>query len=146
MAEAVDDVIALLDEVRLLFHRAAQVTEGLHGPEEITAGGRAVLEHLENAGPMSASELARRRHVSRQHIQLLVNSLLERELVTAQENPSHRRSPLLALTPIGARTIRRMTTRERRELARLDLPVAKDDLIAARDTLAALRTALGGMT
>src|SRR4051812_20304648 len=104
MVAVVDQIEALLDEVRLLFHRAAEVASELHGAEQVSVGMRAVLEVVHRAGPLSVPDVARRRHVSRQHVQTLVNALLARELVTAEENPAHRRSPLISLTPAGART------------------------------------------
>jgi DNA-binding MarR family transcriptional regulator len=138
-----DQVTELLDEVRLLFHLAAQTAEDLHAAEPITVGMRAVLELLQRTGPATVPDIARRRHVTRQHIQTLVNALLAQGLVTATDNPAHQRSPLLSLTPDGARMIRRITDRERRFLARLALPLDPAELARARRTLATLRTAIG---
>src|SRR6266516_561795 len=121
-----DEVSALLDEVRLLFTRAVQVVEQLHRDEPVTAGGRAVLELIQRSGPTSVSELARRRHVSRQHLQTLVNALLAGGLVSAGDNPAHRRSPLISLTPSGSRMIRRIRERERRFVAQLSVPEPND--------------------
>jgi DNA-binding MarR family transcriptional regulator len=141
MAEALD---GLLDEVRLLFHRAAQAVEELHGAEPVTAGTRAVLEALQRGGPATVPGLARRRHVSRQHIQVLVNDLVAKGLVAAEGNPAHRRSPLYSLTADGARTIRRITERERRFLARLDVALDSGQVADAARALAVVREALGG--
>lgn len=138
-----EHIVALLDEVRLLFNRAAQVVEELHHDEHLTAGPRAVLESVEQAGPVSVPEIARRRQVSRQHIQVLVNALLADELVSTQDNPAHRRSPLVALTPAGALLIRRIKRREQRYLARLDVPVEPAEFARARQTLQTLREAMG---
>jgi DNA-binding MarR family transcriptional regulator len=139
-----EPVVELLDQVRLLFHQAAQAAEELHAGEQVTVGMRAVLEALRRGGPATVPDLARRRHVSRQHIQTLVNDLLAKGLVAAEGNPAHRRSPLYALTADGARTIRRITDRERQFLARLDLPLDPDQIEGARRTLATLREAIGG--
>jgi DNA-binding MarR family transcriptional regulator len=136
-----EQMVALLDEVRLLFHVAAQAAERLHG-EPVTAGGRAVLELLHQAGPAPVPAMARRRNVSRQHIQLLVNALHSQGLVVAQDNPAHRRSPVIALTAKGRATIRRMLEREQKLLARLDLRVSAHQLEAATKTLGAVRTAM----
>jgi len=138
-----DEIVAVLDEVRLLAHRAVQVNERLHGTEPVTASGRAVLEQLHRSGPASVSAIARQRGVTRQHIQTLVNTLLEHRLVTAGDNPAHRRSPLITITPAGTRLIRRMTERELRYLSRLRLRLADRDLARTRRTLAALRDAIG---
>jgi DNA-binding MarR family transcriptional regulator len=137
-----DEITAVLDEVRLLSHRAVLIAERLHATEPVTAAGRAVLELLHRSGPASVSAIARQRDVTRQHIQALVQTLLRQGLVGAHENPAHRRSPLIALTPTGARLVRRMTRREQRYLARIPLPVADRDLTRAREILAALRAAI----
>jgi DNA-binding MarR family transcriptional regulator len=139
------DVLVLLDEVRLLFHRAAQAAEELHRSEGVTAGDRAVLESLRRAGPATVAELARRRQVTRQHIQMLANGLLERELVIASDNPAHRRSPLISLSPSGTAMIERIITREEGLLTELRLPVRPRELSTARRVLAAVRESLGGI-
>jgi len=54
----VDDAIeTLLNEVRLLFHRAVQVAEELHAREPVTLGMRAVLEYLHRNGPAPVPEI-----------------------------------------------------------------------------------------
>lgn len=138
-------VTELLDEVRLLFHQAAQAAEDLHAAEPVTVSMRAVLELLQRTGPATVPAIARRRHVTRQHIQTQVNALLAQGLVAAEDNPAHRRSPSIALTPDGARMIRRITDRERRFLARLDLPLDPQELARARRTLTTLRNAIGAL-
>lgn len=137
-----DHVPELLDEVRMLFHLATQVAEDLHAAEPITVSMRGVLELLHRIGPATVPDIARRRYVTRQHIQTLVNALLAQGLVAVEDNPAHRRSPRIALTDDGGRMIRRMTDRERRFLARIDLPLDPRDIASARGTLATLRNAL----
>jgi DNA-binding MarR family transcriptional regulator len=139
----VDELTGLLDDVRLLFHRAVQVAEHLHQDEPVTAGGRAVLEALQCGGPMSVSEIARRRYVTRQHIQTLVNGLLADGLVTTSDNPAHRRSPLISVTPAGVTLIRRMTDREQQFLGGLQFAVDRQEIERARRTLAAVRDTIG---
>jgi DNA-binding MarR family transcriptional regulator len=137
------DVLALLDDVRLLFHRAAHTTEQLHAAEGVSASERAVLELLHRTGAGSVADLARRRGVSRQHIQTLVNGLLERGLVAARDNPAHRRSPLILLTPAGGTLIDRMTAREERYLDDARPRVLARDVETARRVLATLHDAIG---
>ncbi len=102
----------LLNEVRLVWHLILQVGERLHAQEDITLGMRAVLEHLLWEGPSTVPAIARARYVTRQHIQSLVNGLLNRNLVVLQSNPAHRRSRFVRLTAEGERLIRRMKARE----------------------------------
>jgi len=137
-------VAEVLDEVRLLFHRAGQVGERLHRRERLTMGRRGVLEFVHRNGPSTVPGIAARRFVSRQHIQMLVHGLLERRLVELATNPAHRRSALVALTPAGRQTIQRMKARERRLAAGLDPGLGPARLRSAARTLRRLRAALGG--
>jgi hypothetical protein len=54
---------------------------------------RAVLEFLSRHGPASVPQIARRRFVTRQHIQALVNGLME------QDSSHSNRTPLIAVRP-----------------------------------------------
>lgn len=136
---------SLLNEVRMLFHRAVQVAEELHSAEEVSLGMRAVLEFLLREGPAPVPEIARRRFVTRQHIQTLVNAVVERGLATLEANPAHRRSPLVALTPAGRALIERMRRRELRLYERTDLGVPGEALEEAARTLARVRRGFGGV-
>ena len=84
-------VAELIDEIRLAFHSLTNVSERLTG-DLVETSGRAVLEHLTHNGATTVPDIPRARGVSRQHIQTIVNSLSERDLVTTEPNPSHRRS------------------------------------------------------
>jgi DNA-binding MarR family transcriptional regulator len=133
----------LLDQVRLLWHVTVQAGERLHEGEAVTLGMRAVLEFLEANGPRAVPEIARNRHVTRQHIQVLVNGLLELRLVSLDENPAHRRSSLVRLTSEGQKAIARMRKRERQFLDGLALRQKPDELRRAAGVLKSVRDALG---
>jgi DNA-binding MarR family transcriptional regulator len=133
----------LLNEVRLLWHRMVQAGERLHAGEPFTLGMRAVLERLAREGPATVPGVARSRHVTRQHIQTLVNALLERKLVELRDNPAHKRSPLIGLTLEGAETIRRVKRKEARWLARQDVGVSPRALKEAATVLRTVRAGLG---
>ena len=138
----IDAVENLLNEVRLTFHRAVQLAEELHGREPITVGQRAVLEFVQRNGPTAVPAIARSRHVTRQHIQALVNGLIEEKLVELRPNPSHLRSLLVSLTPAGERTIARIRKREAEHLALADFGASRTDIERAARTLRAVREAL----
>jgi len=137
-----DRIEALLDEVRLLWHVAVRAGERLHGREPITLGMRAVLEFLLVNGAATVPGIARRRHVTRQHVQGLVNALLALGLATLGENPAHRRSGLVQLTAEGRRTIERMRRREREFFRRAGPGVPAGEMKGAVETLRAVRAAL----
>lgn len=130
-----DDVSDLLNEVRRLYHRIVEVGETLHADEPVTLGMRGVLEQIERSGPATVPDIARSRSVTRQHIQMLVNALLDEDLVRHEPNPGHKRSSLVALTSSGEKTIRRMRQREARLLDQLDFGMASSRIRAATRTL-----------
>lgn len=132
----------LIDEVRLLWNSLVQRGERLHAGESITMGQRAVLEFLLRNGPTTVPNVARSRRVSRQHIQALVDPLLERGLVQPVPNPAHKRSVLLRLSPVGERRIQRMKQREARSLGEARFGVRDADVRRAALTLRALRAAV----
>src|SRR3954464_3148661 len=83
---------ALTREVRLTFHQLKAAAEALHAdPDGLGAAHRGVLESLHRDGAQSVPALARARPVSRQHIQVLANRLLELRLVETVQNPAHQR-------------------------------------------------------
>ena len=92
------DLYRVIVQVRRLFHRLAEVADEAHRDLGVTASQRAVLETLSNDGPQTVPQIARRKAVTRQHIQILVNGLVERGHVALADNPAHQRSSLAALT------------------------------------------------
>jgi len=132
----------LIDELRLSLHCVTQASEELHAGEPVTVGMRAVLEFLLLHSDSSVPAIARSRHVTRQLIQMLVNSLLEQRLVQLRENPAHRRSPLVALTPEGEKLILRMRKREERFFDAMSREVSESRIHSAVRTLRAIRLEL----
>ena len=137
MSKEFDD---LANEVRLVFHTLVQSAETLHRGEDVSMGQRAVLEFLDKNGPHSVPAIARARRVTRQHIQVLVNQLLEGGWACVTPNEAHKRSPLVELTPPGARKIGAMRRREARHYA--ELGVGRARLAQAAETLRSVRRAI----
>ena len=52
-------------------------------------------------GPLTVPQIARMRPVARQHIQKLANEMAADGLVVFVDNPAHKRSRLVRLTPEG---------------------------------------------
>ena len=99
--EKITQITAVIDATRVLFHRLSAVADEVHRVAGLTAGPRGVLQDLYQNGPRTVPDMARARPVSRQHIQVLVNTLLERGEVELLPNPAHARSKLVALTDVG---------------------------------------------
>jgi len=120
--------------------RAAGQEQGLVNASG--AGTWGLLRLLEDEGPLTVPEVARRRSVSRQYIQKLANELIDEGLVEMVDNPAHRRSKHMQLTGAGARRLTELTGRLRAFLdARAGaIPTAR--LRAATHTIAELRRLL----
>lgn len=124
--------------VRRLFRamaRAADVYLGAHG---LTAGDRAVLEFLYPEEALSVPEIANRYQVSRQHVQVTVNALLEDGFLEARDNPRHKRSPLIAMTRVGRELFAKIRAIETSHVDALFADIPPDDISATRRTLEAM--------
>lgn len=132
----------LMDEVRLLLHAAVRFVDELHADVAVTAPERAVLEFLVRRGPTTVPDIARSRGVSRQHIQTIVNGLLDRWFVEAIRNPAHRRSPLVALTADGTQLIDDMLDLERLAMTERLAGIEPAEMVEAADLLAEVRARL----
>jgi DNA-binding MarR family transcriptional regulator len=82
--------------------------------------------------------------VTRQHIQTISNELRSLDLIEMQDNPAHRRSPMVALTAHGSATIDAILERERTYLASHVGGLDVDAIRSAARTLAEVRRALAG--
>ena len=125
----------LVGEVQLLFHRLKAVSEELHEDAGISTAMRGVMRDLYVNGPQTVPQMARSRPVSRQHIQTIVNSLLEANLVELTDNPAHRRSHLVQLTPEGRSAMKKIFRREAVLLSEAETLPDADALRSAMITL-----------
>lgn len=119
---------ALTFEMALVVFRLTDVARELLGQGKHSSGRRSVLKSLGKEGPQTVPHMARLRSVSRQHVQKLVNGLLDDGLVQMQANPGHKRSNHIALSKKGERFLEEMTRRERDYLKFLARGITHDDL------------------
>lgn len=122
-------------QTRRLFQVLATQGTALHSDLGITASQRAVLEALDQEEPRTVPQIARDKSVTRQHIQALVNELLDKKLVEVLENPYHQRSSLIQRTARGRKAYADMRSREARVLATMTRQIPADDLKATLKTL-----------
>jgi DNA-binding MarR family transcriptional regulator len=146
-AGRVDALLAMIEATTAVFHGLRALAVEVHGPEAACmspgqASGRGVLYELLELGPRSVPEMARQRLVSRQHVQVVVNVLLENGLAASIDNPSHRRSSLVGLTPRGSRVAKAMKRRETRLWERMRVPATEREIRKAVTVLNALRLTL----
>jgi DNA-binding MarR family transcriptional regulator len=130
---------SILGETVALFHRLRVVTEQIHRQGELTSGKRGILGSLDSSGPQTVPQMARARPVSRQYIQTLVNELAEEGYVAFTENPAHKRSQLVCLTPKGKELFHTMLQREGKVISRLKLGIPDKELQTAASVLRAVR-------
>jgi DNA-binding MarR family transcriptional regulator len=132
----------LANEVRLMFHSMARLVEFAHVDRGVTAPMRAVLGYLDEHGATTVPRIAEARGVSRQHIQTIVNGLVDAGLALYSENPAHRRSQLVGLTAPGRSCIGAITEDEAALLSRLGAGVTVSDQDIAERTIRRLREEL----
>jgi len=94
--------------IRRIFRQMARVAGENLEAFDITAADRAVLEFLFQHEALSVPEIAERYDVSRQHVQVTVNALLDKRLVTKKANPRHKRSDLIGLSAAGKKCFRKV--------------------------------------
>ena len=124
--------------IRRLFRTMAQMADGYLAAHGLSAADRAVLEFLYPEEALSVPEIASRYQVSRQHIQVTVNALLDDGLIEARPNPRHKRSPLIALTYVGRELFRKIRNIESEFVDALFVDIPTIDVECTRRTLEAI--------
>mgnify|MGYP000486506295 FL=1 len=124
--------------IRPVHRRLARAVEAKLEGTGITVGTRAVMEVLEEAGPMSVPEIGRVLFLARQQIQLLMNALEGEGLVERRPNPAHRRSPLFALTEAGHDRFGEIRAKETDEIEKVCDLFSDDDLRSTQRVLCAM--------
>ena len=74
-------------------------------------GAFGFMRSLALLGPLTVPQIAQMRPTSRQRMQRLANELVAEELVEFIDNPKHRRSKLVRLTPKGDARYRELNAR-----------------------------------
>ncbi len=143
-SEIATALAALFDQTVMLFHRLRAEAEAVHTQGKLSAGLRGVLLELHRLGHQTVPQMARTRPVSRQHIQILVNRLLEDGFVELRPNPAHKRSSLVALTARGKQEVEATQRREEQLLSHLQVKLKPCDVKHAVETLKQVRAALEG--
>ncbi|HEY6425276.1 MAG TPA: helix-turn-helix domain-containing protein [Pseudonocardiaceae bacterium] len=75
----------------------------LAADQGLTSARWQVLGAVALAGrPLTVAQIARRMGLTRQSVQASVNRCLQEAVLEAEDNPDHRRSPLIRLTELGS--------------------------------------------
>jgi len=131
-----------LEEARLFAQATGEWRANQQIDARVSAPMRNVLEDLASAGPSPVPALARLERVSRQHVQLQVDRLVELGFVERRTNPAHRRSSLIALSPAGRAWVEDARATEARALSKLQPGISDSAVRDAVRVLAAWRDAL----
>jgi len=135
MASNPEEMYQLVWWTRRLFQQLRVTSEELMEGTGINASQRAVLEFLYGHPAQTVSHMAREKDLSRQHNQTVVNNLLELGLVEAQDNPAHKRSPLIMLTAEGKKRFQKITRKEAKVLADMAEAFDEQAIATSSDTL-----------
>ena len=125
-------------EVRPLVLNSVRVVEAGGRTDGLSVGMRAVLEVLAEVGAATVPALAARLDLARQGVQRHVNDLMALGCVEARVNPRHRRSVLIAVTPVGAAVFVRLREAELEQLGGMAQECSSEEIAAAVKVLRAL--------
>ncbi|MDB4996200.1 MAG: Transcriptional regulator, MarR family protein [Myxococcaceae bacterium] len=129
----------MVDETIALFHRLRWVAELIYGEEGRSTARRGILRGVVRFGPQSVPTLARKRAVTRQHVQAVVDGLHADGLVLLAPNPAHARSSLVTATARGRALVERMDRIDALVLDAAATGIAARDLEITTRTLRAMR-------
>ncbi len=132
------DTYAVTWLVRRLFRAMGEAADSYLGDIGLTAADRAVMEFLYPDAALTVPGIARRYQVSRQHVQVTANRLVDQGLVTSVVNPRHKRSSLLQLTQAGREAFADIRRREGALLDEIFRSLDPADIATTRRTLESL--------
>lgn len=136
------ELASLFDETVALYLRLSAVSGSIYRRGDLSGPRRTLLLIMARTGPQTVAALGRIRSQSRQRIQLLVDALTGEGLLARVDNPAHKRSPLVVLTPRGHAAVRDIVEREGALRSRLRLTIPPAQLARAAEVLREIRTAL----
>lgn len=124
--------------IRRLFRALAQKSNESLTEFGISVADRAVMEFLYPEKMLSVPEIAEQYKVARQHVQVTVNSLLEKDLVVTADNPRHKRSVLIMLNPKGRKLFDAVLRKDEEAINLLFSRISKSNVQVTQQTLQSL--------
>ena len=106
------------------------VQRGLEGTD-LTVRMRAVMEILGRDGAQTVPTLARALEIQRQYVQIMVDETTAAGMTERRKNYAHSRSPLIALTPLGAGLIGRVRREEDSRISALMKELKENEVAVA---------------
>lgn len=136
------DVLATINEVPKAFFRLSAIAETVFADLGVSGAERGVLRDLFIEGEATAPEMARRKPVTRQSIQPVLDGLVGKGLARTVDNPRHKRSKLYSLTPSGVARCVELQKRELAVIRDMLAGMSKADFAAAAEALKAMNSRL----
>lgn len=124
--------------IRRLFRVLAQKSNESLTEFGISVADRAVMEFLYPEKMLSVPEIAEQYKVARQHVQVTVNSLLEKDLAVTANNPRHKRSVLIMLNEKGRKLFSAVLKEDEEAINLLFSQISKSNVQVTRQTLQTL--------
>ena len=121
--------------IRRVFRAMAAEADRYLADSGLSAADRAVMEFLYPDVALSVPDIARRYKVTRQHVQVTVNGLIQRGLLSSIENPRHKRSRLIRLSGPGRDCFAEIRKNESVLVEQLFAGLSEADLKATQQTL-----------
>ena len=132
----------MIREVRTCFNLLRTLSEKLNADLGIQPSMRAIMESLSRNVPRTVPDLAQERGTSRQHVQKVINGLLDQDLVRSEENPEHKRSVLYLLTPKGEQVFTEIRQREAAPMRSLSESLSQADIHTVAEVLSRMNHGL----
>ncbi|MBM9463663.1 MarR family transcriptional regulator [Aeromicrobium sp. YIM 150415] len=139
LADRLTDVYVALGPV---YRKVARIVERDQQIMGMSVGVRNVLDQLQRQDDLTVPQMARAQDLSRQFVQRMVNDARSSGFVEIVDNPAHRRSSLVRLTPNGQRAIDAVTGREHHMMGQVGGDLTAADLDATLRVLHHMRVAL----
>ncbi len=136
------DVLATVNEVPKAFFRLSAIADSVFADLGVSASERGIMRDLFIEGEATAPEIARRKPVTRQSIQPVLDGLVAKGFVRAAENPRHKRSKLYSLTAAGIESCVQLQKRELTVIRDMLGGFAGADFAAAAEALRRLNARL----
>lgn len=128
--------------IRRLFRAMGQASNESLLDLNVSAADRATMEFLYPDRRLSVPQIAASYSVSRQHVQVTMNSLQHKKLVVQHHNPLHKKSSLFSLSPAGGRLFKTILKRDGLLIEQLFAATSEREKVATRNVLSQLLQSL----
>jgi MarR family 2-MHQ and catechol resistance regulon transcriptional repressor len=136
------DVLSLINEIPRAYHRLSAIAEDLFADLGLGPPERGALRDLFVEGESAVPDLARRKAVSRQSVQAVLDRLVAKGFVRTEINPRHKRSRHYVLTQAGIETCVEIQRREMEKIGSLLSGAGDADFAKAAAAVASLNAVL----